>query len=86
MDCASDEPYAFVDAPEAQPDGRTFARNEPDAIVHDPHLDASVDGRQLDQNRARAGVAGRVGQRFLRDPKKAERDIRIELARVRLGQ
>ncbi len=63
-----------------------LARDEPDAIIGDPQLDASVDGRQLDQNRARASVAGRVGQRFLRDPKQAERDIRIERVELVLGQ
>ena len=34
---------------------------------------------------ARAGVAGRVGQRFLRDPKQAQRDIGIERAELVLG-
>ena len=79
---ASDEPDAFLDTSKTQPEVRTVTSDEANTIVGDPQLDASADGCQLHLNRPRARMAGGVGQRFLGDPKQAQRNVRMERVEI----
>lgn len=61
-----------------------FAGDKADAIVGDTERDALVGRRHCHADRARAGMAEGIGECLLRDPERAQRNLRAQRVDVLL--